>query len=171
MTFALLLATVLAGDSIVYPVMNHERVAGSMVVSHSGDTTTVRFVFTDRNRTRNFVRYVSRNGRIVSTELHSVLPNDLVGDPTFRLEFFGDSVRQWSPQRTSTEAARPGAYYALNSTPYDQATLAKYLLRQPSKSTFTAQGDTARAEVLKTLSVRTARETENVKLVAISRGF
>jgi len=50
MLLILLAATVAAADGTVYPVFNHERVAGSMIVKRSTDTVTVRYVFTDRNR-------------------------------------------------------------------------------------------------------------------------
>src|SRR5215213_309620 len=39
-----------AGDSLSYVVVNHGRVAGSMDVRHSADSTLVRFQYVDRNR-------------------------------------------------------------------------------------------------------------------------
>src|SRR5215468_3575184 len=100
----LLAATLTVADSTVYPILNHDRLAGSMVVRHNGDTTTVRFVFTDRNRgTRAFSRYVMRDGRILSIENRPILPDDRLGDPTFRLEIVGDSVRQWTPARATSD--------------------------------------------------------------------
>jgi len=97
----LLLASALAvADSTVYPVLNHDRPAGSMVVARHGDTTTVRLVFTDRNRgTRAFSRYIMRDGRVLSIENRPVLPDDRLGEPTFRFEIVGDSIRQWTPAR------------------------------------------------------------------------
>jgi len=54
-----LLAVALATDSTVYPVLNHDRSAGTMVVVRRGDSVTVRWVFTDRNRgVRIETRYV-----------------------------------------------------------------------------------------------------------------
>ena len=167
----LLLAIAVAADSTVYAVMNHERVAGSMVVTHSGDTTTVRYVFTDRNRgSRNYVRYVNRDGHLAIIESRPVLLDDRIGDATLRVELVGDSVRQTMAQRTTTSPIRHDAYFAINITPYDEAMLAKQLLAQPSRSALLFQGDTARAEVLKELSVTTARGGERVKLVALRRG-
>src|SRR3954462_11813350 len=129
----LLLAAAIAADSTVYPVLNHDRPAGSMVVRRSGDTTDVRFVFTDRNRgTRSFVRYLTKNGSIVSTELRPVLLDDRLGDVTFRVDVGADSVRQGAPGRQSASALKPGVYYGSNLTPYDQMLLAKHLLAQRS---------------------------------------
>lgn len=174
MTALLLTAAVvsrLAADSVVYPVMNHERVAGSMVVTHAGDTTTVRFVFTDRNRgSRNYVRYVDRNGRLAVIESRPVLLDDELGDVTLRLDLVGDSVKQSTGQRTTTSGIARGAHFAINVTPYDQAMLAKFLLAQASHASLMSQGDTARAVVLQELSVTTASGPERVKLVALRRG-
>src|SRR5678815_1804072 len=116
-------------DSTAYPVLNHDRPAGSMVVVRNGDTTTVRFVFTDRNRgTRAFSRYVMRDGRVLSIENRAVLPDDRLGEPTFRLEIVGDSIRQWTPARTTTDLLQRDVFYATGFSPFDQATLARYLL-------------------------------------------
>ncbi len=98
----LLAAALAADDSTVYPVLNHDRPAGSMVVARHGDTTIVRFVFTDRNRgTRLYSRYVTHDGRMLSIENRPILPDDRLGDPTFRFEILGDSIRQWTPARTT----------------------------------------------------------------------
>jgi imidazolonepropionase-like amidohydrolase len=167
----LLLAAALAADSTVYTVMNHERVAGSMVVVHSGDTTTVRFVYTDRNRgSRDFVRYVNRDGHVAFIESRPVLPDDGIGDAALRLELAGDSVRRWTPKSTTTSATKPGAYLGVEISPYDDATLAKYLLAQPSHTSLLSNGDTARADLLEEMDVPTARGNEHVKLVAFRRG-
>src|SRR5438309_8767568 len=114
LTLLLAAAAIASADTTVYPVMNHERVAGSMIVARNGDTTTVRFVYTDRNRgSRTFVRYVSRNNRNVLTEMRPVLANESIGEPTFRLEIIGDSIRQWTPARAATEPLKPNVYYAI----------------------------------------------------------
>ena len=163
-------AASIATDSIVYPVINHDRTAGSMVVTRTGDTITVRYVFTDRNRgTRNFVRYLMRGDQIVGAELRPVLPDDRLGDPSTRYELTKDSIRRWTPTSTSGEARRADTFYGLNATPYDVLLLARHLLRQPSRSARMVSGDTARIEVVRTVPIRTARGPENVRLVAIHR--
>jgi imidazolonepropionase-like amidohydrolase len=158
-------------DSVVYPVLNHERRAGSMVVTHSGDTTTVRYVFTDRNRgSRQFVRYVSRDGRVILTEMRPVLPDGSLGDATLRAAIVGDSVQRWSAGHTSSEALKPGVYYAVNATPYDQAELAKYLLAQPRHMSLLPGNDSAWATVMREVDAPTARGQERVRLVRLDRG-
>ena len=169
----LLLASALAvADSTAYPVLNHDRPAGSMVVVRNGDTTTVRFVFTDRNRgTRAFSRYVMRDGRVLSIENRAVLPDDRLGEPTFRLEIVGDSIRQWTPARTTTDLLQRDVFYATGFSPFDQATLARYLLRQPGHMSKLPGNASARLEVVKELTVPTTRGSERVRLVSIERGF
>jgi len=172
-TLPFLLASALAvADSTVYPVLNHDRLAGSMVVGRDGDTTTVRFVFTDRNRgTRVFSRYVMRDGRILSIETRPVLPDDRLGEPTFRLEIVGDSIRQWSPARTTTDVVQRDVFYATGFSPFDQAMLARHLLRQPGHTTKLPGNASARLEIVKELTVPTAHGSERVRLVSIDRGF
>src|SRR4051794_24031723 len=93
--FCLAAAAVISADSIVYPVLNHDRPAGAMVVTHTGDTIRVRYMFTDRNRgTRVEMREVLRGDTIVSLESRPVLADERAGDPTIRIELFGDSIRQ-----------------------------------------------------------------------------
>ena len=168
----LLAAVVTVADSTVYPVLNHDRPAGSMVVRRNGDTTTVRFVFTDRNRgTRVFSRYVMRDGRIMSIESRPVLSDDRLGEPTFRLEVVGDSIRQWTPARTTSDLLQRDVFYATGFSPFDQATLARHLLRQPGYTTKLPGNASARLEIVKELTVPTTRGSERVRLVSIDRGF
>ena len=168
----LLAATLSAADSTVYPVLNHDRTAGSMVVTRNGDTTNVRFVFTDRNRgTRVFSRYIIHDGRILSIENRPVLPDDRLGDPTFRLENVGDSIRQWTPARTVTDTRKSDVYYATGFSPFDQVLLAQHLLKQPGRTAKLPGNSTAHLEVVKELSVPTSRGSERVRLVSIDRGF
>jgi len=164
-------ATVIAADSIVYPVLNHDRPAGTMVVTRNGDSVRVRYIFTDRNRgTRIEMREVFRKDAVVSLESRPVLADDRSGDPTIRIEMFADSIRQTTPARTSTEKAIPGTYYTLTFTPYDQARLAKHLLRQPDHSAKVSATSTIRLEVVKETTVPTAHGNERVRLVSLSTG-
>jgi imidazolonepropionase-like amidohydrolase len=168
----LLAATFAVSDSTVYPVLNHDRLAGSMVVTRSGDTTSVRYVFTDRNRgTRAFSRYVIHDGRILSIENRPVMPDDRLGDPTFRMEIVGDSIRTWTPARTTTEARKSDVYYANGFSPFDQALLAQYLIKQPGRTAKLPGSGTAHLEVVKELTVPTSHGSERVRLVSIDRGL
>src|SRR5215475_1839592 len=143
-------ATLAANDSTVYPVLNHGRVAGSMVVVHRGDSVTVRYVFTDRNRgTRVETRYVIRNDSLLRAETRPVLANEEAGEPTLRLAIVGDSLRRTSDGRTTTEKVQPGVFYTVNATPFDQVRLAQYLLRQPGHQGSVVGSGSARLEIIK----------------------
>jgi imidazolonepropionase-like amidohydrolase len=171
--FALLFAVALATDSTVYPVLNHDRPVGSMVVVRHGDSVTVRWIFTDRNRgTRLETRYVLRDGRIVFSENRPILADDRSGEPTSRLELVGDSIRRWTPARTTTEAYHADAYYGSTFTPFEEAALARFLLRRPDHTT-KLPGPTSpamRLDVVKETSIQTSHGKERARLVALYRG-
>src|SRR5206468_6250801 len=121
-------ATGIAADSVVYPVLNHDRPAGTMVVTRKGDSVRVRYIFTDRNRgTRIEMREVLRGNAVISLESRPVLADDRSGEPTIRTEVIGDSIRQTTPTRTAAEKIVPGTYYTLSFTPFDEVRLARHL--------------------------------------------
>src|SRR3954464_11620622 len=98
-----LLAAAVAADSVVYPVLNHDRPAGTMVVTRNGDSVRVRYIFTDRNRgTRIEMREVLHGDAAISPESRSILPDDRTGDLINRIEIVGDSIRQTTAARTSS---------------------------------------------------------------------
>ncbi|HEY9229032.1 MAG TPA: amidohydrolase family protein [Gemmatimonadaceae bacterium] len=162
-------ALVAANDSTVYPVLNHGRVAGSMVVVTRGDSVTVRYVFTDRNRgARVELRYLIRGDSLRWAENRPVLANEQAGEPTMRMEVVGDSLRRTTQGRTTTEKLAAGTFLGVPFTPWDQARLASYLLRQPTRSATMIGGLTAKAEVVKEATVPTSRGNERVRLVSIT---
>jgi imidazolonepropionase-like amidohydrolase len=172
LTFLLAAATTLAApDSIVYPVLNHDRPCGTMVVTRHGDSVRVRYIFTDRNRgTRMEMREVLHNDVIASLESRPVLPDDRAGDPTFRIEIVGDSIRQTTPQRSSIEKVSPGVYYTATFTPFDQARFARYLLHQPNHTAKVSANSAVKLEVLRETTVPTKNGKERVRLVSMASG-
>jgi hypothetical protein len=168
-----LLAVALATDSTVYPVLNHDRGAGSMVVVRHGDSVTVRWIFTDRNRgVRLETRYVFRDGRIVFSESRPILADERSGEPTSRFEVIGDSIRRWTPARTTTEALHGDVYYGSTSSPFDEVTLAQFLLHRPDHTT-RLPGATSPAmhlEIVKETTVQTSHGKERARLISVTRG-
>jgi len=163
----------LDAQATTYPVYNHDRLAGSMVVSRAGngDSIRVRYVFTDRNRgTRVEVRYRLRGDSVVGIESRPVLANGSVGEPTARLEIVGDSVRRWSTERSTMAKVEPGVFYTLTDSPFEELRTAKYLLRQPNHSTKTVGDSSLHLDVVKQLDVPTAHGRERVRLVTIESG-
>lgn len=105
----LLAAALAASDSTVYPVLNHGRVAGAMTVVKKGDTVTIRYVFTDRNRgTRAEVRFGIRGDSLRWAESRTVLANDELGPLQLRLDVAGDSLRRTIGTRSTGEKLLPG---------------------------------------------------------------
>src|SRR5262245_1517819 len=167
----LLAAAIAANDSTVYPVLNHGRLAGSMIVVKRHDTVTVRYVFTDRNRGTRIETRSVMNGDVVRWfEERPVLANEQAGDPLARFEIVGDSLRQIRPARTTMESIPLGKYVDVRSTPVDHARIAAYLLRQQSRSAKLFSGGTGRAEVVKETMVSTSRGNERARLVTITTG-
>jgi imidazolonepropionase-like amidohydrolase len=172
LTAILTAATLAATDSTMYPVLNHGRVAGSMIVTHRGDTVVVRYVFTDRNRgTRVETRYVLHGDSLIHAESRPVLPNEEAGEPTIRLDVQGDSLHRVSPGRTVTEKLQAGTFYTVNATPFDQVRLARYLLRQPNHQGNVVGSGATRLDVVKEATVRTPHGNERVRLVTITTPF
>jgi imidazolonepropionase-like amidohydrolase len=133
----------------------------------------VRWIFTDRNRgTRLETRYVLRDGRIVFSENRPILADDRSGEPASRLEVVGDSIRRWTPARTTTEAYHADLYYGSTFTPFEEAALARFLLRRPDHTT-KLPGPTSpamRLDVVKETSIQTSHGMERARLVALYRG-
>ncbi|MEP6619786.1 MAG: amidohydrolase family protein [bacterium] len=156
-------------DSTIYTVYNHDRPAGTMIVSRWNDSARVRYVFTDRNRgTRVETRYRLLGDSIVGMDVRPVLPDGSSGQPTMRLELAGDSIRRWSPAGAQTSPAERGVYYALSVTPFDLVRMAKHLLRQPDHVTRASSNVSVKLEVMKELTVPTASGSEHVRLVSLT---
>src|SRR5205823_4072660 len=98
-----------------------------------------------------------------------VLPDERLGEPTMRFEVSGDSVRRWTPARTTAEPYQSDRFYEVGSTPYAEVAFVKYLLGQPSRAAKLSGGDSASLHVVREMDVPTAHGTERVRLVAITR--
>lgn len=165
---ALSATTPLPADSISYPIYNHDRVAGSMIVTRRGDTTSVRYVYTDRNRgSRTLTRLVDHLGQPVSREVFAILPDETLGTSRLRLDFVGDSVRRTENAKTSSSARVRSTYYPMYDTPFDVVHLSQYLLKQPNHTAFLSNGDTASVRTITTARVRVGARTETVRFVSM----
>ena len=94
----LLVATAAATpvDSTRWIVSNHGREAGELVAVTRGDSTVVRWVFTDRNRGTRVETRQHRDaaGRVVRASVRPVLADGTTGEPTDAFAVTGDSVRR-----------------------------------------------------------------------------
>jgi imidazolonepropionase-like amidohydrolase len=178
-------------DSTTYPVLNHGRAAGEMVVLRYGispsDSVVVRYRYIDRNRgQRSETRYrFAANGDVTAAE---VRPLTLDGKPAgtpFGFEFVGDSIK-WNMPAQAGRAAQAGpnaqatpplpkkveagVFYNIGFTPYDEWLLARFLLRQPRQSGRLYRAGAARLEFVVDTSISTRAGRERVRF-AVLHGF
>jgi imidazolonepropionase-like amidohydrolase len=161
-------ASIAQPDSVHYIVLNHGRPAGEMHIVKAGDSTVVRFRYQDRQRGPRIQTLYrsSANGRIVTLETRSVTPEGTLGDVTQRVDFTGDSVRVVSSGDTTRMRGDAASYFVLdNTSPYDDARLASYLLSRPQHSARLLPDGVARAEVVADTTVSVNGAQRRVRLV------
>ena len=173
MVACLALALVLAApapDSTHYIVLNHGRPAGEMHVVSAGDSVVVRFRYQDRQRGPRFeTLYRSANGRLTALETRSVTPDGKLGSVTQRVDFSGDSARSVATGDTLRLRADASSFFVLdNTSPYDDARLAHFLLSRPQHSARLLPDGTGRAEVVADTTVTVAGRSRRIRLVFIS---
>lgn len=177
----LAVAGALAGsDSSTYVVLNHGRGAGEMVIVNAGDSTVVRYIFTDRNRgTRIETRYrFSPDRHVLAADARPIAADGRAGEPIERFEMRGDSVhwtvmsgRGGSSGLPAPVRTEPGSYVGLRaSTPYEEAALASFLLKQPQMTAKLLHGGSARAQVVGEATVPTNKGRQHVRLVMVFSG-
>ena len=158
-------------DSTSYLVLNHGRPAGEMRVVKSGDSVRVSYSYIDRNRGQRVEsRYrLSTAGELLFGEGQSYSIDGQPQGPADRFELVKDSVR-WSGRSTGSARVEPGTFFRMRvGTPWDQALVARWLLRQPGRSAklYALTNGSARAEVVKELTVPTKAGRQKVRLVAL----
>lgn len=179
--FALLTTPLPQGrDSVDYIVWNHGRRAGEMQVVTTGDSVAVHYFHIDRQRgPRIEGSYRLSDGRPVWGQVGlggaQAAQADMTGKPvqlsTESFEIRGTTVRTWTDADTTTAAAPAGAFYIPGTTsPFDDAALAAYLLRQPQRSAPIVPTGTARATLVTDTTVTAAGRSRRIRLVAME-GF
>ena len=174
-------ATALAGsDSSTYVVLNHGRGAGEMVIVSAGDSTVVRYIFTDRNRgTRIQTSYrFSQDRHLLAAYARPIAADGHAGEPTEGFEVRGDSVhwtamsgRGGSSGLPAPARAEPGSYVGLRaSTPYEEAALANFLSKQPQMTAKLLHGGSAHAQVVGEATVPTNKGRQHVRMVMVFSG-
>ena len=178
--------TLLAPDTVRYPVLNHGRPAGEMLVIRDGQNIVVRYIFTDRNRgARIETRYrLSPTGDLIGYEPRAIAADGSVGEPTVRYEVSGDSARLTmigpsgrggAPANgrgpvTNAVKFEPGMVYRFGGIPWENALLAQILLRQPDKSARTFQPGRARVEIAADTSLMIGGTRQRLRLAMIHFG-
>ncbi|MBK8059474.1 MAG: amidohydrolase family protein [Gemmatimonadetes bacterium] len=166
-----------ARDSTEFIVWNHGRRAGEMQLVVTGDSVAVRYLHIDRQRGPKVEGYYRLNdGRPVWGEVRSggaqAAAADISGKPiALQSRFFelrGAALRSWSDGDTTSTPAPAGAWFLPPiTTPYDDAALAAWLLRQPQRSAPTVPAATARVEIAAEARVTVGGAATRLQLAAI----
>ncbi len=166
-----------ARDSTDFIVWNHGRRAGEMQLVVTGDSVAVRYLHIDRQRGPKVEGYYRlNNGRPVWGEVRSggaqAAAADISGKPIpLQSSFFevrGNVVRTWSDGDTTSTTGPVGAWFlAPTTTPFDDAALAAWLLRQPQRSAPTVPTATARVEIAAETTVSIGGRSTALQLAAI----
>lgn len=175
---ALVIATppVVAPDSTRYPILNHGRVAGEMLVIRDGASVVVRYVYTDRNRGgRTEYRYrLSQAEGLLGSEMRSIAADGIAGDPIVRYEVSGDSAR-WTNAGgrgggapvTRAVKLESGMFFRLGGNPWELALFARHLLKQPNMTARTLPAGSSRLEIIADTTVTLAGRRRRVRLAMI----
>ena len=156
-------------DSTRWIVDNHGRQAGELTAVRRGDSVIVRFVYRDRNRgTRVETRYrLAPDGSAIAGEARPVQDDGTVGDVAERFEIVGDSV-VFLGARARRE---PGGWTGLRTaTPWEQASLARYLMSRPGRAAPVSGTAPARAEIVADTVLRLAGKRLLARFVMVYRG-
>src|SRR6478609_5340234 len=168
---ALLFAAMMsAADSTHYIVLNHGRPAGEMHVSTTPDSVVVRYRYQDRQRGPRFetLYKLGPNRRVLSLETRSVTPEGTLGTVTQRVDFWGDSLRSVVSGDTTLMRDDPASYFVLdNTSPFDDALLARFLLSRPQHTSRLYPEGSGRADVVADTSVTVAGAQRHLRLVFI----
>ncbi|MEX2177707.1 MAG: amidohydrolase family protein [Gemmatimonadaceae bacterium] len=173
---ALAFALTLAADTTSYVVLNHGRPAGEMLVVTAGDSVIVKYHHVDRQRgPRVETRYRLADSEVVGgatwqLPLYGAEPTPR-GEPLDRFEVVGDSVLWQVRDSTRGEPRARGGYYRLrSSTAFDQALLARHLLRQPGRSSRILPTGSARLAIVADTVLTTRSGPQRMRLAMIRIG-
>src|SRR5687768_5236814 len=172
----------LAPDSTRYPILNHGRLAGEMLVIRDGQSVVVRYIYTDRNRGQRIeTRYrLSPTGEMTGFEMRSIGADGTSGEPTMQYEVSGDSAK-WTmfgpggrggnnggrgPTTTAVKY-EPGMFFRTGGIPWENALLVRTLLKQPERTARVLPQGRARLEIVADTTVSLGRARQRLRLAMI----
>jgi imidazolonepropionase-like amidohydrolase len=178
----LALPALFAPDTVRYPILNHGRAAGEMLVIRDGSSVVVRYIYVDRNRGQRVeARYrLSPSGELIATEMRAIGADGVAGALTMRFEVAGDSAR-WTlgaaggrgPNNggrgpiTTAVQLEPGMFFRTGGIPWENALLARHLLRQPDQTARLLPQGRVRLEIVADTSVSTGGARQRLRLAML----
>ena len=175
-------ATPVAPDTLRYPVLNHGRLAGEMLVIRDGASVVVRYIYTDRNRGQRIeTRYrLSPTGDMTAFEMRAIGADGSSGEPTMQYEVAGDSAK-WTmfgpggrggnnggrAPATTAVKFEPGMFFRTGGIPWENALLVRTLLKQPERATRMLPQGRARLEFVADTTVSLGRTRQRLRLAMI----
>jgi amidohydrolase family protein len=182
-TTALSLITApVASDTTRYPVLNHGRLAGEMLVIRDGASVVVRYIYTDRNRGQRIeTRYrLSPTGDMTAFEMRAIGADGTSGEPTVQYEVAGDSAKWTSfgpggrggnnggrPPSTMAVKFEPGMFFRTGGIPWENALLVRTLLKQPERTARMLPQGRARLEFVADTTVSLGRTRQRLRLAMV----
>ncbi len=179
---ALALPALVAPDTVRYPILNHGRAAGEMLVIRDGSSVVVRYIYVDRNRGQRVeARYrLSPSGDVIASEMRSIAADGVAGEPTIRYEVAADSAR-WTSAAPGGRGApnggpgpttravklEPGMFFHIGGIPWGNALLVRHLLRQPDRTARLLPQGRARLEIVADTAVSIGGSRQRVRLAIV----
>lgn len=171
-----------APDSTRYPILNHGRLAGEMLVIRDGASVVVRYIYTDRNRGQRIEsRYrLSPAGDMTAFEMRAINADGTSGEPTMQYEVVGDSAK-WTMQgpggrggnnggrgpTTTAVKYEPGMFFRTGGIPWENALLVRTLQKQPERMARVLPQGRARLEIVADTTVSLGRNRQRLRLAMI----
>jgi hypothetical protein len=162
-----------AADTTDYVILNHGRPAGEMRVIATGDSVTVRYGYQDRQRGPHFEsRYLlASDGSVRRMEYRGQSGTMVPAAASEWYERTGDSARWVSVSDSGRVKYVSGAVYRLGSTtPYDDAMLARALMRLPQRSAPLLPEGTAKLEIVADTSITVHGTPRRLRLAMLDVG-
>ena len=160
-----------AKDSLSYVVVNHDREVGFMEVTGNADSSFVRFQYTDRNRGPRVATLYRFNpkGAIARMQSRGLGTDFFQSEVGEEFDTQGD-VARWKSDSDSGQTRRndDAFYRARTQTPYDNAALAKYLLRRKGNTGPLLPAGTARAEIVADTTITYLGAPTRIRLVELT---
>lgn len=169
-----------AADTIRYVVDDHGRRMGDMIVVRSGESTAVSYHGNCSGHAE--ARYhILADGSVVGAQIQSFTADGQPDGPASRIDLVGDSVRRTGANDVRTTRAERGTYYGhvvgmgpyfflgtFSGTLFEQALLARFLLREPQHTAKFPDGTVVHLDVVKDTTMRTKAGRQRLRFVTMS---